>query len=60
MTLDTTLIIYAKICIIVDFSSDSIKVHLEEYFVKSQKAFDGQFDESLYLLCIQCFEVIAT
>lgn len=40
------------------FSSDSVKDYLEEYFQQSQRALRESVDENLYLLCIQCFEVI--
>ena len=37
-------------------STEQVKVHLEEYFHKSQLAW-GELDQNLCLLCIQCFEV---
>ena len=44
-------------CIFPPFhSTEQVKVHLEEYFRKSQQV-RGKLDQNLCLVCIQCFEV---
>ena len=39
------------------YSSEDVRVHLQDYFERSQKVLAGHVDEYLCLLCIQCFEV---
>ena len=39
-------------------SSETVKDYLDEYYRQSRKALVGKGNESLCLLCIQCFEVI--
>ena len=41
------------------FSDTSTEEYLEEYLARSRKLFEEHKDDSLYLLCIQCFEVRA-
>ena len=49
---------YATVMHLLSFhSTEQVKVHLEEYFHKSQQA-QGELDKNLCLLCIQCFEVM--
>ncbi len=44
--------------IVLYFCSDSTEIYLEEYLLCSRKIFETHRNDSLYLLCIQCFEVL--